>query len=1167
MKIKFPEIEAKILDFWKKNKIFEKSISQRKKAKNFRFYDGPITVNARPGIHHVLARIFKDIIPRFKTMQGFRVLRKNGWDTHGLPVELEVEKDLGFKTKKDIEEYGVGKFNQACKENVQKYIPLFRDFTEKIGYWVDMDNSYITYKNDYIETIWWILGQIFQKGFLYKSYKVVPYCPRCGTSLSSHEVAQGYKKIKEPSVYLKFKIRSKKLETREKDSYFLVWTTTPWTLPGNVAVAVNPDITYAKVKIEDQFFILAKERIEASGVQGEIIDELKGEDLLGVEYEPLFNLAKEGKAYRAIPGDFVSIEEGTGLVHIAPAFGEEDMQEIKAENAKIRDPKDKFPVLITVDEEGKMKTPGYKWDGIFVKEADPLITEDLKQRNILFKEELYEHDYPFCWRCKSPLLYYAKQSWFINMQKVKRDLIKNNQDINWIPSHLKEGRFGEWLREVKDWALSRERYWGTPLPIWRCGKCGYYKAISSKENLVSQKYTTNKYFILRHGETTAQARKEAVLYDWPGTSSFPLTENGKKDIAEMVKKIKNQKIDLIYASDALRTRQTAKIVAKELGLEIKFVPGLRDINVGIYQKRKTKEFKKDYPPSLIRFSKKIPGGESWLDIKKRALHAIRDIEKRNHGKTILIVSHGDPLWLLEGLMKGWTNEQLLEEKIQKGVIRKSELREIEFKNLPYNENGELDFHRPYIDKVKFSCEKCDGLMEREGAVLDCWFDSGAMPFAQYHYPFENEELVDKGKQFPADYISEAIDQTRGWFYTLLAISTLLEKGTSFKSVLSLGLVLDEKGEKMSKSKGNIIDIWGMIDKYGADSIRWYFYTVNQPYDDKPFSERLVKEALRRFLLTFWNIFIFFETYGLQNAKEKQFLPNSKNILDRWIVSQLNVLILEVTKDLEKFDITTASRKIEKFLVEDFSQWYIQVSRQRFQRPETEKEIKESSETLKFVLFTLLKLTAPFVPFFAENIYQKFKDNYKLEKDSVHLEDWPKVNEKFIDNNLNEKMERVHQIVALGLRERAKLGIKVRQPLQDIKVSEKLIKGLEGAEKYIIRERLNIKNLKIDSKLKEEVKLNTEITLQLKKEGMVREVIRSIQEMRKKAGLKPKDKILVYYLGSSDLNAILGQNRESVLKEARAEAFQLSKTSKTNLEIEQKVKIGQGELWLAIKRMK
>ena len=1165
MKYNFPKIEEKILKFWKKNKIFEKSILQRKKAKKFVFYDGPITVNARPGIHHVLARIFKDIIPRFKTMRGFRVERKNGWDTHGLPVELEVEKNLDFKTKRDIEKYGLAKFNRACKKNVQKYIPLFRDLTEKIGYWVDMEDPYITYENDYIETVWWILKKIWQKGLLYKGYKVVPYCPRCGTSLSSHEVAQGYKRIKEPAIYIKFKLKS------QKNTYFLVWTTTPWTLPGNVAIAINPNFVYSKIKINGQFLILAKKRIEALDLKGEIVKDFKGENLLGVEYRPLFDFIKPKKgAYYIISGDFVSIENGTGLVHIAPAFGEEDMAAGKKNN---------LPILLNVDEEGKFKKEVKNWAGLFVKEADPKIIEDLKKRNLIFKTEQYEHDYPFCWRCKSPLLYYAKESWFINMQKVKKDLIKNNQKINWIPTHLKDGRFGEWLREVKDWALSRERYWGTPLPIWQCKKCGNLEIIGSKKDLISQKFSQNKYFILRHGKTAHQTKKgKGIIYDWPETSSFPLTKKGEKKIAKLAKKLKKREIDLIYSSDALRTRQTAEIVAKELSLKVNFNPKLRDINLGIYQRRKTEEFHRDFPINLKRFSKKPKKGESWTEVRKRMVGFIKDIDKKHKGKTILIVSHGDPIWLLRGAMKGLKNQESLKKTSKKHFIKTSKLRKLDFKNLPYNKKGNLDFHRPFIDEVKFLCPKCENLMEREKEVIDCWFDSGAMPFAQYHYPFENKKLIDKRKRFPADYIAEAIDQTRGWFYTLLAISTLLGFGPSYKNVISVGHVLDKKGEKMSKSKGNMVDPWVILERYSADALRWYFFTVNQPFDSKLFSEKEVKEALRRFILTLLNSYVFFETYGLGYLESKKLysLSKSKNILDRWIVSKLNGLISEVTKDLESYDVTGATRKIENFVIEDLSQWYIQVSRKRFhsapgqslvQDKETRRDFGGVSQTLGFVLFTLSKLVAPFMPFFSEDIYQKFRAHHKLKTESIHLEDWPKADKGLIDRNLNRKMERVREVVALGLRERSRLGIKVRQPLREMKVLGELIRELGEEEKDIIKGKLNIKNLLIASRLKGKIELDTKITLELREEGMIREIIRQIQEMRKLAGLKPKDRILIHFFGSASLNKVLIKNKDFILKEVKAKDFQLIKKSKTPFKIKKDIKINQEKLQLAIRKIK
>jgi len=781
MNLNFPKLEKKILKFWRRNKIFEKSIGQRKRARNFVFYEGPPTTNAAPGIHHVLARVYKDIICRYRAMRGFKVLRKAGWDTHGLPVELEIEKKLGLKSKKDIERYGIAKFNKLCKESVWHYKKDWEKLTERIAFWLELENPYITYTPDYIETVWWILKQIYKKRLLYQDYKVVPYCPRCGTSLSSHEVALGYEKIREPAIYIKFEIRNPKFETRGR-SYLLVWTTTPWTLPGNVAIAANPEFVYVEAKVNDEYLILAKERLNVLGGNYEVIKKFKGKDLVGLRYNGLYPPDEEISkiAYKVIPADFVSLEEGTGLVHIAPAFGEEDM-----ETGKEND----LPILLNVGEEGKFTLDVKKWAGLYVKDADPLIIEDLKQRKLLFKEEKYLHDYPFCWRCDSPLLYYAKQSWFINMQKVKRDLIKNNRKINWTPAHLKEGRFGEWLEEIKDWALSRERFWGTPLPIWQCKKCGNLEMIGSQKDLVSQNFSKNKYYILRHGETIYQTEKKKMMYPWPESEPVLLTKNGETQIKKIAKKLKNKKIDLIYSSDSSRTRQTAEIVAIELGVKLFLDKRLRDINLGIYHGGEKAKFYQDFPDLEERFLKAPRKGESWSNCRERMVNFLKEIDKKHQNKNILLVSHGDPLWLLEGAMMGWQNKEYLKKTTKANFIKVGELKKIEFKNLPFNEKGELDFHRPYIDEVKFFCPRCESLMERVSEVIDCWFDSGAMPFAQYHFPFENKNLIDKRQQFPADYISEAVDQTRGWFYTLLAISTLLGFGTPYKNVISLSHVL------------------------------------------------------------------------------------------------------------------------------------------------------------------------------------------------------------------------------------------------------------------------------------------------------------------------------------------------------------------------------------------
>jgi len=1165
MELNFPKIEKKILKYWKENKTFEKSVKQRAKTRDFVFYEGPPTANAKAGIHHVLARVYKDIVCRYKVMRGFKVLRKAGWDTHGLPVELEIEKKLGLKSKKGIEKYGIAKFNQQCKKAVWVYKRDWEKITERIGFWLDMENPYITYQPDYIETVWWIIKQISKKGLIYQDYKVVPYCPRCGTSLSSHEVALGYKKIKEPAVYTKFKIK----DLRFKNAYLLIWTTTPWTLPGNVAVAVNPNFIYVLLKTGDESLILAKERVKSCKIEGKIIKEFKGKELLGLKYELLYKTqdikSDIQDAYKVISGDFVSLEEGTGLVHVAPAFGEEDMEAIKTQNSKLKTQKlPEFPILLNVDEEGKYKKEIKNWAGLFVKDADPLIIEDLKKRNLLFEEEIYEHDYPFCWRCSSPLLYYAKQSWFINMQKVKKDLIKNNQKINWIPAHLKKGRFGEWLREIKDWAFSRERYWGTPLPIWQCKKCGHREIIGSKKDLIKQKFTANQYFILRHAESLRNIQD--VISCWPEKFRCPITPKGKKQIKRVAKKLKKKKIDLIFSSDLLRTRQTTEIVAKEIGIKPKFDKRLREINMGIFNGKSVKEAGKFWSRKgetplehyLKRFKIGVPGGENYMDVKKRMYQFLEEINQKYQNKNILIVSHEAPISILEGAVKGFSPLEIIKYRLG-SQIQTGEYRKLDFKSWSYNQKGELDFHRPYIDKVKFYCPKCGNLMERVPEVIDCWFDSGSMPLAQYHYPFENKKLIDNREQFPADYISEAVDQTRGWFYTLLAISTLLKKGPAYKNVVSLGHILDEKGEKMSKSKGNAVDPREIIEKYGSDSLRWYFFTVNQPGDSKLFSEKEVEGCLKRFIMTLWNSFLFSQTYGQRFPRSYKLLTATKPILDRWIISKLNELIQEVTKNLDKYNITSAARTIENFVIEDLSQWYIRRSRKRFQRPRNRKELQDASDTLNYVLLTLTKLTAPFIPFLSEQLYQRCLTSNT--KQSVHLENWPEINRKLINKKLTQKIEKIREIIKLALAKRARAGIKVRQPLNELQIPDyKLRNKPELLD--LIREEINVKKITFGKTLK----LDTKITPELKKEGMIREVIRQIQEMRKTAGLKPRHRILVQYFGSVELNKALEKNKKIILKEIKAKDFILRPKLKKVFLVEREVKVDQQKLWLAIKKI-
>jgi len=906
------EIEKKILEFWKENKIFKKSL-EKKSRKNFVFYEGPPTANAKPGIHHVLARAFKDLIPRYKTMQGYHVERKAGWDAHGLPVELEVEKELGLKNKKEIEAYGVEKFNRKCKESVWKYKTEWEKTTERIGFWIDLENPYITYDNDYIETLWWIIKEIYKDGLLYKGYKVVPQCPRCGTALSSHEVALGYENIKEESIYIKLKIKNKDNE------YILAWTTTPWTLPGNVALAVAEDIDYAKVKQGNEFYYLAKNLVNKLSGEYEIADEIKGKDLIGLEYEPLFpGVIKESEenaknAFKIYPAKFVSIDEGTGVVHTAVMYGAEDYE--LGEQVGL-------PKVHSVNIDGTFNELVPQWQGRFVKDVEKEIVEDLKRKNLFYKTESYSHDYPFCWRCKSPLIYYARDSWFFKMSDLKSRLIKNNSKINWIPSHLEEGRFGEWLREVKDWAISRDRYWGTPVPIWVCDKCKDMKVIGSRE---------------------------------------------------------------------------------ELGLDKNF-----------------------------------------------------------------------------------------------------------------------DLHRPYIDEIKLNC-KCGGEMKRTPEVMDCWFDSGSMPFAQYHYPFESKDLIDKRKQYPADFIAEGMDQTRGWFYTLLAVSTLLNKGLSYKNVISHGLVLDREGKKMSKSLGNVVDIWQMIDKYGADVIRWHFYTINQPGEEKRFDEEGLKESTKIFitLLNVLNFYKLFISGGVGGLEKKDL----SHVLDKWINSKLNSLIKEVTEKLDKYDTFAAAREIERFIT-DLSVWYVRRSRERFKNDD-----KKAVRVLKYVLLNLIKLMAPFTPFVTEHIYKEISSLAKVleDKESVHLCDWPKLNKKFIDKKLEEKMKKVREICSLALQARAKANLKVRQPLSKLKIKSQKLK-VELAD--LIRDEVNIKEIIFGAKIENEVELDTTITEELKEEGIVRDFVRQIQEMRKKQGLTPKDKIKVYF-GDTNLKELVEKNKEQIKKQVIA----------------------------------
>lgn len=1178
----FPKKEEKILEFWRDNKIFEKSTELRQKAKRFVFFEGPPTANGRPGIHHFLGRAFKDLFCRYKTMRGFYVLRKAGWDTHGLPVELEVEKELGLKNKKDIEAYGIEKFNKKAKESVWKYKTEWENMTRKMGFWLDQKHPYITYETNYIESLWHIVKEIWNKKLLYLAHRVVPFCTRCGTPLSSHEVAQGYQKVKERSVYIKFKLIS------QADIYILAWTTTPWTLPGNVALAVGKDIQYVLVRKDSEKYIIAKDLAEkVIGGGYEVEKETKGSELIGLEYEPLFNVdeLKSEKSYKIYDADFVSTQEGTGIVHTAVMYGEDDYDL----GTKIG-----LPKFHTVDEQGKFIHVGNDLDGLYVKDkkTEQLILEILEKNGNLLKTEEYEHDYPFCWRCGTPLLYYAKNSWFIKMSAVNKELLKNNQKINWIPEHIKEGRFGQWLKEGKDWAFSRERYWGTPLPVWKCAKCPEHRVAGSLEDLEKYRFKLkNEYYILRHGhsEKNSDGDKPEIVSSRLEDDKYHLTQKGIDQTKKVAKELKKMGgVDVIITSPLIRAKETAKIIADELGVKLETDSAIVEINHGSFCEGKSEHVCEIYNNNP-GWETKTPDGEDWGDVRRRMSRFMCQLDEKYNGKRILIVSHGDPLWLLETFTRGLSKEEVLLDG-GRSMPPPAELKKINLKNWPYDDDGELDMHRPYIDRIILKCGKCGGKMKKIPDLVDVWFDSGAMPYAQWHWPFENKDMINPpslklrrtspaAPQFPADFIVEAIDQTRGWFYTLLSIATLSDKGTPYKNVLVHGHVLDEKGQKMSKSKGNTVSPFEIIEKFGADAARWYFYTINSPGESKLFSEKDVQSKLVGFISTLQNCIRFYELYG--NGENGSFHNDgATNLLDKWILSKFNGLVEKVTDDLDKYEITQAARAIEKFVGEDFSNWWLRRSRKR----------REALGLLRFLLLEISKVIAPFIPFTAEDIHMRLHIGRTSVTasviESVHLHDWPKANKKLTDKELEKQMEEIQNIVTLGLAQRKEKQIKVRQPLRAISLglSNEFSKDLES----LLKEELDIKNIVYDKSQKELVILNTELDQALIYEGYARELMRQIQDMRKEAKYKVNDKVFgQWHSDNPDLSAAINKWNDEIKKEVMLHGFENSVHGDKVFDVEKEFDLvpptphqadpltaikkggglgaGRGKIWVGIKK--
>ncbi|MFQ5540972.1 MAG: class I tRNA ligase family protein [Candidatus Paceibacteria bacterium] len=1113
--------EEEILAFWSERCIFEKSLAKPAPNGEFVFYEGPPTANNHPAIHHLESRAFKDLIPRYKTMRGYHVRRKAGWDTHGLPVELEVEKELGLKNKKDIERYGVAAFNRKCRESVQRYIDEWKEFTDRAGYWVDHAGTYFTFANSYMESVWSIIKHVHERGLLYKDYKVVPWCPRCGTALSSHEVADGYRNVTDDSVYARFTVKNPEKHGLPGGAALVAWTTTPWTLPGNVALAVGRDIEYV---LDADGNVVAKNLLEhVKGANHEVAKTFKGADLVGIEYEPLFpylvdSLPKEEKeklpkAYRVYEADFVSTEEGTGIVHTAVMYGTDDFELGTALG---------LPKHHLVTLEGRFSDDVTEFAGRLVTEANRDIITSLEEKGALLSEQKVEHTYPFCWRCKEPLIYYATDSWYVRMSTLRDELVRENEKINWEPAHIKEGRFGEWLREVKDWAVSRSRYWGTPLPVWMNEETGETVVIGSLDELKKRtKKSGNTYLLMRHAE--AESNRNHFIASEPDEGN-PLTGAGLEQARRAAEGLKKNGIDLIITSPFLRTRETAEIAAGVLGYpkeDIVVDERIREFDFGNLNHWPIKELRNYWNGYEDMFVRAAKGGETLADMRQRVGEFIYALEEQHTGKKILVVAHEYTMWLLEAVAQGLSRDEIvaLKRGVQGDFYANAEVHKLDFVPLPHNEDYELDFHKPFIDEVALVGDGGEALA-RVPEVLDAWFDSGSMPFAQDHYPFESREWVE-GPGYPADFISEAIDQTRGWFYTLHAIGTLMGRGHAYKNVISLGHLLDAKGKKMSKSVGNVIDPWDLIPKYGVDALRYWMYTINEPGASKNFDERTVDEIVKKNFTRLINVYTLYALY--EKDTEHTDSADSTHVLDQWIVAQMREVHGVVTDALDAYQVDKAARPLADF-VDDLSTWYVRRSRERLKGTD-EEDKKAALKTMRWVLRKYAKLAAPFTPFIAEWLWQKVRR--AADEESVHLAAWCTVRD--FDEKVLKDMAITRDIVSSAFELRAAAGIKVRQPLKKLTVNNEQLAGKPELQE-LIKDEVNVKEIDFG----DELVLDTDITPALAEEGEVRELVRFIQDLRKKAGLAPRDKAVLVFAGDT---ALLEKHWEEIRDVANLTSFE------------------------------
>ena len=1152
--------EERVLEFWKTNDIFKKSLEKSSPKGNYVFYDGPPFATGLPHYGHILGSVTKDVIGRYQAMRGFSVPRRWGWDCHGLPIENIVEKDLNISGKKAIEELGIDKFVEYARSKVLTYVAEWEKTVNRIGRWVDFDNSYKTMDNTFVESVWWALGELNKKGLLYESVRVLAYCPRCETPIANSEIAMddSYKNITDISVYVKFKLIG------EENTYLLAWTTTPWTLPGNTAIAINRNFVYSKVKIENDILILAKETLQnvLKDKKYSVLGEIKGVELIGKSYEPVFNYYKnvhlphKENIWKVWHGDFVTLDVGTGIAHEAPAFGEDDMSLAKEHN---------IPFIRHVEPNGTFSKEVTDFAGIKVKpkedhqSADVLIIKYLAQNGKLFEKEKIVHSYPHCYRCETPLLYYALPSWFVNIQKVKNNLLKNAKSMNWVPSHLKDGRFKNTMESAPDWTISRNRYWASPLPFWKSSS-GKIMFVNSIEDLKSKtKKSGNKYFVMRHGEAENNVLKvcSSAL-----DNIHHLTEKGKKQVAEAVKSLVDKNINMIFASSFLRTEETTNIIKEVINFpsqNIKIDLRLVELNDGIFADgpiQKVHDFFKNN--NLSKYDGAPEGGESLVDVKKRVGEFIYEIDRKYQNKNILIITHEDTVWALFSAINGLNKEETMDDIKNNFLLKNAEIKEFNFIPLPHNDNYELDLHRPYIDNIVLVDEKREEY-KRIPEVIDCWFESGSMPFAQDHYPFENLDW--KKKNFPAGFVAEYIAQTRTWFYYTHVISSILFRKAPFENVVTTGTILAEDGEKMSKSKNNFPDPWILFNKYGVDALR--FYLMSCPVmkgEDINFSEKSVQDISNKIISRLNNVLAFYELYRDPQLKILEH-KKSENILDQWILTRLDELICGMTNGMEKYDISLATRPVESF-IEDLSTWYLRRSRDRIKDGD-----KDAKRTLYYVLKTLAKIMAPFAPFTAEDIWLKLKN--ENDKESVHLENWPKAWKRsdlfgFLRSDLREakkiltNMEIVRKIVTLGLEARQKAGIKVRQPLAKLEIKNY---KLSNEYKVLIENELNVKEIIFEkrSELKSsersdlgEVLLDTKITPELKLEGNYRELVRAIQDMRKKMSLTPSD-VISLFIETSDKGKKLIQKFEvELLKIVLASKIEFKENSGESIKIDELV---------------